>query len=189
MHIPAICHADERLRRLDSAFAIPGRVARFETFGDEQVWTDKLHLNEVVEKNVDPTTALKVGLKVDADALPAGILEKVDLKSPATTVALLKMNAIVGLQATVDANNHITRLGVTLRAVSLHRGQLSHVATRVSLAWRHMGHQFSEHGSFRTIRRPHAERQRGPVRHRQCLGGVLSYYISVGRVAPSPTID
>ena len=44
---------------------------------------------------------------------PPGILEKVDLKSPATTVALLKMNAVVGLQATVDANNHITRLGVT----------------------------------------------------------------------------
>jgi mono/diheme cytochrome c family protein len=89
------------------------RVFRFETFGDEQLWTDKLRLNEVIEKNVDPTTALKVGLKVDADVLPAGILEKVDLTSPATTVALLKMNAVVGLQATVDANNHITRLGVT----------------------------------------------------------------------------
>src|SRR3982750_1941251 len=89
------------------------RVFRFETFGDEKVWTDTLHMNEVVEKNVDPTTALKVGLKVDADALPAGILEKVDLKSPATTVALLKMNAVVGLQATVDADNHITKLGVT----------------------------------------------------------------------------
>ena len=89
------------------------RIFRFDTFGDEQLWTDKLRLHEVVEKNVDPTTALKVGLKVDADVLPAGILEKVDLKSPATTVALLKMNAVVGLQATVDANNHITRLGVT----------------------------------------------------------------------------
>src|SRR4029450_12216968 len=89
------------------------RVFRFDTFGDEQLWTGTLRLHEVVEKNVDPTTALKVGLKVDADALPAGILEKVDLKSPATTVALLKMNAVVGLQATVDANNHITRLGVT----------------------------------------------------------------------------
>src|SRR5688572_6125265 len=89
------------------------RIFRFETFGDEQLWTDKLRLNEVVEKNVDPTTALKVGLKVDADVLPAGILERVDLKSPATTVALLKMNAVVGLQATVDANNHITRLGVS----------------------------------------------------------------------------
>jgi len=89
------------------------RVFRFETFGDEQVWTDKLHLNDVIEKNVDPTTALKVGLKVDAAALPAGILDTVDLTSPATTVALLKMNAVIGLQATVDADSHITRLGVT----------------------------------------------------------------------------
>ena len=64
------------------------KIFRFDTFGDEQVWTDTLRLHEVVEKNVDPTTALKVGLKVDAEALPPGILDKVDLKSPATTVAL-----------------------------------------------------------------------------------------------------
>jgi len=89
------------------------RIFRFDTFGDEQFWTDKLRMNEVVEKSVDPTTALTVGLKVDADVLPPGILKTVDLKSPATTVALLKMNAIVGIQATVDANNHITRLGIT----------------------------------------------------------------------------
>lgn len=97
-----------------AALVAEGQKAfRFDTFGDEQLWTDKLRLHEVVEKTVDPTTALKVGIKVDADVLPPGILGKVDLKSPATTVALLKMNAIVGLQATIDANNHITRLGVT----------------------------------------------------------------------------
>jgi hypothetical protein len=89
------------------------RVFRFDTFGDEQVWTGTLRLHEVVEKSVDPLTALKVGLKVDADVLPPGILDTADLKSPATTVALLKMNAVVGLQATVDSNNHITQLGVT----------------------------------------------------------------------------
>ena len=89
------------------------RVFRFDTFGDEQLWTDTLRLHEVIEKSVDPLTALKVGFKVDSTVLPPGILEKVDLKSPATTVALLKMNAIVGVQATVDANNHITQLGVT----------------------------------------------------------------------------
>ncbi len=89
------------------------RIFRFDTFGDEQFWTDTLHLNEVVEKAVDPTTALAVGLKVDADVLPPGILAKVDLKNPATTVALLKMNAVVGVQATIDANNHISRLGIT----------------------------------------------------------------------------
>ena len=89
------------------------RVFRFDTFGNEQLWTDKLRLHEVVDENVDPTTALAVGLKVDSDVLPPGILEKVDLKSPATTVALLKMNAVVGLQATIDGDNHITKLGVT----------------------------------------------------------------------------
>ena len=89
------------------------KIFRFDTFGDEQLWTDKLGLHKVVEKSVDPTTALKIGLKVDADILPPGILQKVDLKDPATTVALLKMNAVVGLKAEVDANNHITRLGVT----------------------------------------------------------------------------
>jgi cytochrome c5 len=111
---PAATAAPQAKQESSAAEVAEGqRIFRFETFGDEQLWTDKLRLNEVVEKNVDPTTALKVGLKVDADVLPAGILEKVDLKSPATTVALLKLNAVVGLQATVDANNHITRLGVT----------------------------------------------------------------------------
>jgi len=89
------------------------RIFRFDTFGDEVLWTDTLHMDDVVESKVDPTTALAVGLKVDADALPPGILGQVDLASPATTVALLRMNAVVGLQATVDADNHITRLGVT----------------------------------------------------------------------------
>jgi mono/diheme cytochrome c family protein len=112
---PAATTAEPQAKQEPSAAdAAEGqRVFRFDTFADEQLWTDTLHLNEVVEKNVDPTTALKVGLKVDADVLPAGILDKVDLKSPATTVALLKLNAVVGLQATVDSNNHITRLGVT----------------------------------------------------------------------------
>jgi len=95
------------------AIAEGQRIFRFETFGDEQFWTDTLHLNEVIEKAVDPTTALQVGLKVDADVLPPGILQKVDLKNPATTVALLKLNAVVGVKAEVDANSHITRLGIT----------------------------------------------------------------------------
>lgn len=89
------------------------QVFRFETFGDEEFWTGTLRMNEVVETGVDPTTALAVGLKVDADALPPGILDTADLKSPATTVALLKLNAVVGLQATVDSENHITKLGIT----------------------------------------------------------------------------
>jgi mono/diheme cytochrome c family protein len=88
-------------------------IFRHDTFGNEVFWSDTLRMHEVIEKAVDPTTALQVGLKVDADVLPPGILEQVDLKSPATTVALLKMNAVVGLKAEVDANNHITRVGIT----------------------------------------------------------------------------
>lgn len=88
-------------------------VFRFETFGNETFWTDTMHMHEVIEKSVDPMTALKVGLKLDIDALPVGILESVDLNAPATTVALLKMHAIVGLRAEVNADNHITRVGIT----------------------------------------------------------------------------
>jgi hypothetical protein len=42
------------------------QIFRFDTFGDEQLWTDKLGLHKVVQTSVDPTTALKVGLKVDS---------------------------------------------------------------------------------------------------------------------------
>jgi cytochrome c5 len=89
------------------------RTFRFDTFGNETFWSDTLHLHQIVETKVDPTTALKVGLKVDADALPPGILDTADLKSPATTVALLKLDAVIGLKATVDGANHITSLGIT----------------------------------------------------------------------------
>jgi mono/diheme cytochrome c family protein len=88
-------------------------VFRFDTFGNEKFWSDTLRMHEVIEKSVDPKTALKVGLKVDAEMLPPGILEQVDLTSPATTVALLKMNAVVGLKAEVSADDHITKVGIT----------------------------------------------------------------------------
>ena len=93
-------------------------IFRFNTFGDEKFWTDTLHMNTVVQSAVDPTTALSVGLKVDADTLPPAVLQaiqagQVDMHSPATTVTLLKLGAVVGIKATVDANNNITRLGIT----------------------------------------------------------------------------
>ena len=88
-------------------------VFRYDTFGDEEFWTGTLHMDDVIETAVDPVTALSLGLKVDADALPAGLLESADLTSPATTVALLKLNAVVGIQAKVDNKGHIVSLGVT----------------------------------------------------------------------------
>ena len=44
-------------------------IFRYDTFGDEQLWTDVLRMQEAIAK-VDPATALAVGLKVDVDALP-----------------------------------------------------------------------------------------------------------------------
>ncbi len=97
------------------------QIFRFDTFGDETQWTDKLRMNEVIQSAVDPTTALAVGLKVDSDALPDAIKSalakgEVDLKSPATTLALLKLNAVVGLQGkveTVNGKDTLTSVGVT----------------------------------------------------------------------------
>lgn len=97
------------------------QVFRFDTFGDEQFWTDTLHMERVIAKSVDPTTALSVGLKVDMDALPPDVVKgvqdgTVDLKSPATTVALLKLDAVVGIKGTVESaggKDSLTRVGVT----------------------------------------------------------------------------
>ncbi|MEP6690966.1 MAG: c-type cytochrome [Gemmatimonadaceae bacterium] len=97
------------------------RIFRYETFGDEQFWTDTARMHEVVQKSVSPATALKVGLKVDADAIPPDVAQaikdgKVDLNSPATTVALLKLNAVVGLRGTVrtvGGKDTLVQLGIT----------------------------------------------------------------------------
>jgi len=102
------------------------QIFRFDTFGDEVFWTDTLRMHEVIEgaelggvgAGVSPATALAVGLKVDLDALPPSLVSdltagRVDLQTPATTVALLKLNAVVGVRATVDTNGRITRFGVT----------------------------------------------------------------------------
>ncbi|CAB1276406.1 c-type cytochrome [Candidatus Nitrosacidococcus tergens] len=104
---------------LDPTLVAQGQqVFRFETFGDEIFWTNQLHMNEVVSQSVDPKTALAVGLKVDVDALPQAVQEgiadgSVDLTSPATTVTLLKLNAVVGLQGEVSDDGTLTQLGVS----------------------------------------------------------------------------
>lgn len=97
------------------------RIFRFETFGDEKFWTDTAKMEQVVQSSVSPNLALKVGLKVDADAIPPDVAQaikagKVDLNSPATTVTLLKLNAVVGLHGTVQTvggKDTLVRLGIT----------------------------------------------------------------------------
>jgi hypothetical protein len=93
------------------------QIFRFDTFGDEQLWTDVLRMHEVVA-TVDPTTALSVGLKVDVDALPPSVIAalkagQVDLKSPAVTALLLHLNAVVGIKGGFDQAGQLTSIGIT----------------------------------------------------------------------------
>jgi mono/diheme cytochrome c family protein len=93
---------------------------RFDTFGDETKWTDALRMNEAIS-TVDPTTALQVGLKVDSEALPAAVVSgiqngSISLTDPGTTIALLKLDAVVGVKGTVTTVNGkdtLTRVGIT----------------------------------------------------------------------------
>jgi mono/diheme cytochrome c family protein len=92
-------------------------IFRFDTFGDEQLWTNVLRMQEPLA-TVDPATALAVGLKVDVEALPPAIIAalragQVDLTDPAVTTALLQLNAVVGVQGKVDATGRLTSVGVT----------------------------------------------------------------------------
>ncbi|WP_042428646.1 c-type cytochrome [Comamonas granuli] len=105
-----------------AALVAQGRdIFRYDTFGNEAHWTDTLRLHEVIAAAVDPVTALSVGLKVDAEALPAAVVAgiqdgSVDLQSPATTVALLKLNAVVGVRGAVETVNGVdklVRVGIT----------------------------------------------------------------------------
>ena len=97
------------------------QIFRFDTFGDESQWSDTLRMHEVIATAVDPTTALSVGLKVDAEALPPAVVAgiqngSIDLKSTDTTIALLKLNAVVGVQGkveTIGGKDTLTRVGIT----------------------------------------------------------------------------
>lgn len=92
------------------------RTFRYDTFGDEAFWGDQLRLHEAVA-TIGPDTALAVGLKVDSQALPDSLVRdiragRVDLTSPATTLALLKLNAVVGVTGIFDRSGQMTSMGV-----------------------------------------------------------------------------
>jgi len=101
------------------------RTFRYETFGSEAFWGDALQLHKAIagEKNggigpgVSPKTALSVGLKVDADALPDALKKqifaaKVELDDPATTIALVKLNAVVGVTAFANPDGSVKSIGI-----------------------------------------------------------------------------
>src|SRR5215510_11756360 len=93
------------------------QIFRFDTFGDEQLWTNVLRMHEVVS-TLDPATALAVGLKVDVDALPPSVIAalragQVDLTNPTVTTELIRLNAVVGLKGAVNDSGRLTALGIT----------------------------------------------------------------------------
>jgi hypothetical protein len=104
-------------RAASSADALDGKsIFRFDTFGDEQLWTNALHLERAIA-TVSPSTALGVGLKVDVDALPASVVNalrtrQVNLSDPAVTLQLLSVNAVVGVIGKVN-NGHLDSVGIT----------------------------------------------------------------------------
>lgn len=101
------------------------QVFRFETFGDQAFWGDALKLHQAIEgaklggvgPGVSPKTALAVGLKVDVDALPRSLIQqlqqgKVNLDDPAATLALLKLNSVVGVTGFFQPDGTLKSVGI-----------------------------------------------------------------------------
>src|SRR3954463_10603679 len=114
-----IAHATDLVRQGRTIF-------RFDDFGDNAFWGGALQLHKAIEGSanggvgpgVSPKTALGVGLKVDVNALPKSVRDalkagKVDLNSPATTLALLKLNAVVGLRGHFNRRGTLSSVGIT----------------------------------------------------------------------------
>lgn len=101
------------------------QIFRFDTFGSENFWGGQLRLHEAIAgealggvgPGLTPAAALELGLKVDVDALPRSLRKdlrrgRVDLEDPATTVALLRLNAVVGVKGFFDASGQLTSVGI-----------------------------------------------------------------------------
>ena len=102
------------------------KIFRYDTFGDEAYWSDKLKLHQAIQGSkfggvgpgVSPKTALAVGLKVDMDALPQPLINqikqgKVNLDDPATTLALIKLDAVLGVKGTFNPDGSLKAMGLT----------------------------------------------------------------------------
>jgi hypothetical protein len=101
------------------------QVFRFDTFGDQAFWGDSIKLHQAIEgtafggvgPGVSPKAALAIGLKVDVDALPSDLIVKlkngkVNLDDPATTLALLKLNAVIGVTGFFASNGNLRSIGI-----------------------------------------------------------------------------
>lgn len=102
------------------------QIFRFDTFGDEDFWGGQLQLHQAIQgeqfggvgPGVSPATALSVGLKVDVEALPRRLRNQlrrgqVDLNDPAVTLALLQLNAVVGVKGFFNDDGSLSSIGIT----------------------------------------------------------------------------
>ena len=150
------------------------RTFRFDTFNDEAFWGGALHLHRAIAgkanggvgPGVSPKTALAVGLKVDVDALPASVKQalkkgQVNLNDPAVTLALLKLNAVVGVKGVFEQGRQADLGGDPVRLLPLDRGRLGRAGRRA--AARRLGQPRPERGGDHR-RRPRPAADRGAAR-------------------------
>ena len=121
------CKKQKNATTDDAALINDGKqIFRHDTFGDEDFWSGLLHIDKAIAgaanggfgPGVSPNTALAVGLKVDAEALPPDVVAAItsgslNLNDPATTLALLKLNAVVGVKGNFEANGTLRSIGIT----------------------------------------------------------------------------
>lgn len=118
---PAVQHEGQQ-RFIDQG----KEIFRYDAFGDEDFWSGILHIDKAIAGSdnggfgpgVSPRTALAVGLKVDAEALPAEVVAgissgNINLDDPATTLALLKLNAVVGVKGNFNGDGSLHSIGIT----------------------------------------------------------------------------
>ena len=117
---------DEEIRRHAQQMIEEGRKTfRFDTFGDEAFWGDQLKLHQAIAgakfggvgAGLSPARALELGLKVDSEMVPAQVASgikagTVDLSDPANTLALLKVDAVIGVKAFMEPNGNVRSIGV-----------------------------------------------------------------------------
>src|SRR5436309_131910 len=117
---------DNVIRKNAGELVEQGRqIFRFDTFGDEEFWGNTLKLHRAIAGSrfggigpgVSPLTALAVGLKVDSEALPADLVESIrrgrlDLADPANTLALLRLNSVVGVTGFFNPQGMIQSIGI-----------------------------------------------------------------------------
>lgn len=116
---------DAPLSNAEKLVAEGRQTFRYDTFGDEAFWGEQLRLHEAVAGAVfggtgpglTPRMALMLGLKVDVDALPSSVVERlrrgeISLDTPATTLDLLRANAVVGLTGFFDSTGKLNSIGI-----------------------------------------------------------------------------